>query len=228
MGMIDEIGALEKLIKLAQSPQATLLETWQMEMGISEARWTVTNPATGAPWARGVSGSFLYARVNPLANEVARLRSNQMWAAAIQRTDWMIKKVILEFEMVISAPANVDNTLFVVGFTEIAAATRATDNLCGFALIGDALQTLSDAGSTETVNTGFGETLTNHNKFGIEWTGITGTAHAHFYLNEELIASHLANVPAVPCYLNFYIDTEAAACILSLGVIRCRYEMIVR
>ena len=37
---------------------------------------------------------------------------------------------------------------------------------------------------------------------------LTGVA-AYFYLNEVLIAAHTTNVPAIPSYPNFYIDTEA-------------------
>ncbi len=106
-----------------------------------------------------------------------------------------------------------------------AVATRATNNLIGFALLADVLQTLTDSGGVETVNTAFGETLTNHNKFRLE---IMESA-VRFYLNETLIAIHTTNVPAVPMYPTWYAVTEAGgACAVAIGVTKVEQETIAR
>jgi len=105
--------------------------------------------------------------------------------------------------MTLGVHTNVDNTLSFWGWMPIAAGLRTTDNIIGFALIGDDLQTVTDSGGGETVNTGFGETMANHNKFKI----VIEEEQVLFFLNEVLIATHTTNVPTIPVLSNFFLDT---------------------
>jgi hypothetical protein len=204
----------------ASRPHHSLYEGWQDEAGISAVTWTVTNPATGGAWNRGAVGAYLMAVSSPNASENARLRSNQRWVCApsVYAPNQVIRRFILEFECYLQLVGNVDNANFIMGLTNTTASTRATNNLIGFGLIGDALQTITDDGGAETVNTGFGEAMTDLNKFKIDIYANT----VDFYLNETRIARHTTNLPNAALYPNFYYPTEAGGpSIISLGVIRC-------
>lgn len=226
---------LNKIV-VGADPLVSLVEGWQDVTGISVAIWTTVNPATGAAWTRGVSGAYLRATSAPNASEVARLASVQQWinASTIFTTNTILRRLILEFEMKITAGlANLTNTACVWGLTAGAADTRVTNNLAGFALIGagNALQTVTDLAGVETVNTGFGENLANWNKFRIEVykDKTLAQARVRFYLNEVLIATHTTNLPAVPAFLQFYQATGAGgAATVEIGVIRAWYEDIER
>ncbi len=210
------------------APSMSLIETWQDVLGIDPTVWVVTNPVTGAAWAAPTeAGGFLYAQTTPNANETARLRSVQQWVEYpnTPNLNLIVKKTILEWEMVIGVVANLDNTLTFWGLTNGPNDNRGSQDLIGFGLIGDALQTITDSAGVETVNTGFGENLANHNKFRIE----IYEGNVDFYLNEVLIATHIVNIPVNPMYLQFFVDTEAGGpCIFDIGIARCWYEMAER
>jgi len=215
------------VLNMATRPAIHLYEGWQDELGIDFTVWTVTNPATGVAWARGADGADLMASSIPNANETARLRSNQRWVAAptLYGTNKILRRLILEFEMQLANVANMDNTLCFFGLTPAIGNDRSSNNIIGFALLADVLQTLTDLGGVETVNTGFGETLTNKNKLRIEVLLNT----VRFYLNETLLATHITNLADLPMYLNFFVDTEAGgAATIKVGVTRAWFEDIVR
>lgn len=202
-------------------PSVSLYEGWQNEAGIDLTVWTPTNPATGAPWARGAVGENLMAAAAPNASENARLRSNQRWIVAptLYGTNKILRRFILEFEAHFIGFANFDNINFLLGLTPAVGNTRATNGIIGFSLVGagNALQTLTDAGGAETVTTGFGENLLLTNKFKIE-VSLNSVA---FSLNETVIATHIVNLPDTPMYLNFYAPTGVGgAATMRLGVIR--------
>ena len=229
---IDEIGTLREALRtayIAALPSQSLIEDWSdPAVGISGARWTVVDPATGLAWARTVSGAFIYAIAVPNLNEVARLRSNQQWRAHVAAIAPRIIPIrfVFEFELLLGNVANMDNTLTILGgLTQGVADTRASQNIIAFGLVGDALQTITDLTGTETVNTGFGETLAQHNKFRIE---VSDTL-VNFYLNDIGLASHVTNLPDGPFYLQYYIDTEAGgAATHAVGWVRSYYQTIAR
>lgn len=204
-------------------PTVFLDETWQDELGIDMTRWTVTNPATGAAWARGAVGAYLMAVAAPNANENARLRSNQRWVCTptVYGPDQILRRFTLEFESYLQVVGNIDNANFFLGLTNAQAATRASNNIIGFGLVAGALQTITDSAGLETTNTGFGEVLTNLNKFRIDVFLNT----VQFSLNETIIATHATNLPDSAMWINFYYPTGAGgASILSLGIIRAWFE----
>lgn len=195
------------------------LETWQDEGGISIADWVVTNPATGGAWVRGAVGGSLRAISTPNLNETARLRSTVQWLDTPLNygINSILTQLNLEFELRLGNVANLDNGICVFGWTGAAAADRTNNNIIAFALIGDALQTVTDNGGVETVNTGFGEVLTNFNKLRIQCFANV----VQFWLNGAIIATHVTNLPTTPMYLNFYVDTEAGgAASIEVGVNR--------
>lgn len=227
--LADAIAVLPTLIG-SGTPNISMLETWKDVAGIDPTIWSVTNPATGTAWTRGSgTGNMaggLRAMTAPAANETARLLSVQQWTCApnLFGTNWMVKQLILEFEMAITVGlANLDNTNTFFGMSLGGIATRATNNSLGFALVGagNDLQTYTDDAGAETVNTGFGEDLTQRNLFKIH----AYAGHIKFYLNGTEIADHAANLPDGPMFLQFYLDTGAVgACTYQLGPVRA-YEL---
>lgn len=209
-------------------PKNSFLETWQDEAGIDPILWTVTDPATGTAWTRGTIGTRMGAYSAPNANETARLRRTFPWLVnpGVFDTTQIIQRLKLVFEMQLVNVLNIDNALSILGgFTSGGLANRGTNNILGFGLVGDALQTFSDAAGVETVNTGFGETLTDWNKYGIE----ISAGSVAFYLNEALIATHTTNLFDLPAYINFYLDTEGGgASTIRLGTVLALSEVKLR
>ena len=206
------------------SPKVSFNETWQDELGIDFTVWTPTNPA-GGPWVRGANGAYLRATAPFAAANVGRLRTNQRWIATPDTygINTYIQKMFVQFEFQIDDVTELDNTTCFFGLTDIIAATRVSPNLIGWGLIGDALQSVSDVGGAESVNTGFGEGLANYNLLEMEiYAGIV-----EFTINGLVVASHVANLPDVPMYLNFYFDTEAGAVNPQIGQIGIWYQGVV-
>ena len=203
----------------------SMLETWQDEGGIDPVLWTVVDPVGGVAWARGTVGTRLAAASTPNANETARLRSNQPWLVypATIGVTTLFKRLRLSFELQLTNVANIDNAQTILGgLTAGGLATRASNDILGFGLVGDALQTFTNNGGVETVNTGFGETLTNWNKLGIDIT----VGSVAFYLNEALVATHITNLPNIPMYSNFHLDTEAGgAAAIRIGPVAVLMEV---
>lgn len=218
-GILSTLGATAE-------PSESLIETWQ-DLLIDPNIWTETDPVAGAAWSPSVSGAFLDIITTPNANEFARLVGNHLWQlhSITPNLNLIVKRTIAEFSLVVGVPANLDNTLTFLGWTPDVGNDRSDNNIIGICLLADVLCTLTDSGGVETVNTGFGEDLTLRNKFRIEV--YEGTVD--FYLNEVLIATHATNIPNVPSYPNFFIDTDGGGpCALSIGIIKVWYEMVER
>lgn len=229
----NAIAALILLLGQETRPETQLFEGWQDELGIDMTLWTLLHPAT--PWARGagvgVAAPFLVATAPLLINEVARLVSNQRWQQAPDAwgLNTVLRRSILEFEMTLSDVTQLVIGTCFFGLTPNQADTRANNNIIGFGLVGaapaQALQTITDVGGVETVNTGFGENMAAYNKFRIDVVTplVAGVPvpSVLFYLNEVLIATHIANLPDLPMYLNWYLDTTALGpCTPQIGIIR--------
>jgi hypothetical protein len=206
-------------------PRTGFVESWQLEV-IDPALWAETDPATGAAWAvDNVWVPHLALRSAPNANETARLRSIQRWVASGNNfgPGTYVRRLHLAFEMRLDNVGNIDNTLSIFGLTAGGAATRATNNIMGFALVGDALQTLNDDGGVEETNTGFGETLTDWNLYHLA----VGEGQVDFWLNSNHIATHAVTPgPDLAMYINFFLDTEAGgASTIGLGQVAAWTEV---
>lgn len=223
--MIDPIGALRELLKMMSRSLINFYEGWQDEAGIDATVWTVTDPATGAAWSRGAAGAYLRATAAPNANETARLVSDQRWIATPNNygSNTILQRFNFEFKLKLTNVANIDNAISIFGLTTAVGDNRASNDIIAWALTGDALQSLTDVGGVETINTGFGETLTNWNKVKI----VVSPGHVTFYINGTQVADHTTNLPDFPFYLNFFVDTEAGgAATIELGIIRAWPEDI--
>jgi len=226
----NAVAALIAALAQEMRPEIQLFEGWQDELGIDFTLWTLLNPATA--WARGagagVAAPHLVATNTMILNELSRLVGNQRWPIAPDTwaANTILRRVVFEFEMTIATLASLDNTACFFGLTPAQAATRITQDIIGFALIGagNDLQTVTDAATVETVNTGFAENLALYNKFRIDILTplIAGvpTPSVRFYLNEALLATHVTNLPDLPMYPNFYFDTAAGGSISQIGIIR--------
>lgn len=197
-------------------PEMQHYEGWQDELGIDMTLWNLTHPAAGTAWSRGagagVMAGGLRATAVPGANETARLVSTFRFPVSpdLWGTNSVLRLLHLEFEMVLTNLANLDNTLCVFGLTPNQADNRASDNIIAFILAADVLETITDLAGAETVNTAFGENLLVKNKFRItimQTAALVGTVL--FYLNETLIATHITTLPDLPMYINWFFDTEA-------------------
>lgn len=204
---IRYLKSLMEQVGIGFRPQIQSVDGFQYDGAPSGALWDRTDPATGTAWTIGTSGLYRRCYVAPNLNEVAALRGRAAWpgiGGVGASSVW--RRLILEFSIRFTNVANLDNTLCVFGLASSQAATRATNSLAAFALTGDALQTVTDVGGVEAVNTGFGETLTNINKLAIE----VDTDLVRFYLSGALMAQANPHLPPqVPLYPVFYFDTEA-------------------
>lgn len=215
-------------LSAGRRPLVSLYEGWQDELGIDNSLWTVTDPATGAAWARGAVNDLLMAYVAPNASENARIRSNQRWVAAPENygVNRILQRFNLEFVAQFVNVANFDNTGFFMGLTTGIADTRATNNVIGWRLngAGNALYAFVDDAGVEDQVVAWGETLTDINKFKIE----IFEGHMSFYLNERLGGGfnfRVTAMPNFPFYLNFYFPTTAGgAATARLGSIRAWLE----
>lgn len=129
-------------------------------------------------------------------------------------TSFTIKRLILQWEARFTSVANIDNTSFFMGFTPTTTATRATTNIVGFGLTTDALRQVTDNGGTESETTpSTVPTLTNWNEYRIEVTRVDTANTIQFFINDVLTGTHstAANIPDVNMYVNFFIETDAAA-----------------
>jgi len=227
IGAFTATNNLKQLMDMGSRPSIHLYDGWQDEAAIDLTIWTPTNPATGAAWSRGASGAYLRATSSPNANETARLRSNQRWVAAPDTygTNTVLRKLVLEFELKLTNVANLDESLTLIGLTPAVGDNRASNDIIGWGINTDVLESITDDAGVETTNTGFLETLANWNKLKIE----VYSGHVKFYINESQVADHATNLPDLPMYLNFFIDTDAGgAATIELGVIRVWTEDIAR
>ncbi|MDD5060788.1 MAG: hypothetical protein PHN44_00710 [Candidatus Marinimicrobia bacterium] len=200
-------GNMNTINMLVEAPVSHVVETFQSELGMPEALFEWTHPATGTPWNILTNGAYRVFYTIPAASENARLNGRRLWliTPSVYGTNLIQRKTICEWVIRLTNVANIDNAGFLFGLTPLKADTRASNNIIGFGLVGDALQTITDLAGVETVNTGFGETLTNVNKFRIE----AYAGHVKFFLNEVQIADHVTNLANLPMYQNIYILNEA-------------------
>lgn len=208
----DILHRLEHLLALLhdRSPLPYLAETWQDVLGIDPTIWTTAITGTGAV-ARSVAEEP-YQKVilsGPANADTARIRTVQEFQVGPDTwgTDTIIQRLVLEFEARFNVVASIDNTLFFMGLSAIAAATRASTNIVGFILVGDVLQAITDDGVGETVSAVGAPVLTNWHKYRIEI--VAGAVR--FYIDEVLAATIAATLPDMNAHGQFYLPQEALA-----------------
>ena len=220
-----ELSKLRKIQDRINRDLPYFTEDWVTE-AIDATLWTSTDPVTN-PSVIAVADQRIRFRMWLVANEAGRLVSVHRYRVTPNQYDdnsLIPRKFILEFEMKLTDVTNMDNTTCFWGLTEATTDTAAANDIAGFMLAADVLQTITDDGGVQAVTTTFGETLTNWNKFKI----VVEPLQIVFYLNDAVIATHstAASTPDDVMFINFFMDTEAGVgpTYCDLGWIRAWHE----
>lgn len=203
-------------------------EYWQdaIESGIDIVKWNVTDPPS-LLWITYSANDRVYIGSVCGASETGRIVLNNKWqsnAGLATPLTSMVYSLTMEWEMKLNTVANLDNTKTFLGFTPGKTDDRSTNGIIGFGFTGagSTLQTVTDSGGVETTNTGFGETLTNWNKFKI----VIIPGAVYFYLNEILIATHTTHLVNSMLYPLLTIVSDAGGATNPyIGHIRIGYQM---
>lgn len=210
----------------------TLSEFWASDVaGIDGNKW-VTAVAGAGTVTRTVTatGVPIFVRLNTVDAvdaSTARLRTVVLFRAQPTNftTSFTPKKFTIQWEARFTGVANIDNATFFMGLISGITDTRATANIIGFGLSADAIQTITDSAGVETVNSPSGITLTNFNEYRIEIIR-TDVNTVRFFINDILVATHIANIPNINGYCNFFTDNEAAAAganQVDIGAVTAKY-----
>lgn len=192
-----------------------LFEDWRKEQSsvIDPEKWVVSGASTGGITRTVGSDATtpkMYMRLSGPANaDTMRLRSRRRWDVGPDTwgTATVFRKLILEWEVKFATVASIDNTVFFMGLGATTTCSRASDNLIGFILTADALNSITDDAVGETINALGAPVLTNLHKIRME----ISAGKVDFFVDETLQATHIANLPDQAMYLHFYLVQEAAA-----------------
>ena len=160
------------------------------------------------------------------ASDTARLRTLFQFRVtpskfSYQNNTSMIRGVFAEWEAKFANVANINNTTFFMGFSDSTSGLRTTNNIIGFGLSSDAIQTVTDSAGTETVNLPSSITLTDRNLFKISITEY----QVEFWINGNQVATHITNLPDIQPYFMVYSASEAGgASTVDLGFCRVFYR----
>lgn len=231
MGLIDQVGLNHLMVPLLHAGQNSLREGWQdaTPPGIDTNIWAETLTGTGGR-ARDLTEAPHQKQVltGPANADTARLYSVHRWSCGptVWGSNLLYKRFLFGWEVKFASVASIDNTHFFMGLAPSAVATRATNELIGFILTADALNSLTDDGGVETVNAVGAPVLTN-------WHLLTIEVYAGgivFYIDGAAVAQHTTNLPDYAFHLTWYLPQEAAANggELHIGALGCYYEFVVR
>jgi len=206
----SELG-VEKLNLSLTDP--SIVELWASEI-ISPTLWTVTDPATN-PLAvvtdAGVYPGMAVVLFDVEDAENARLigkanRIRYRVMPTVLSTSFMLKKLVMEFEIYFNDIAQIDQTTAFMGLVKTAAAIRTTNDIVGLGFAANTLVSVTDNAATEEAKTGFGDTLEDTwNKVRIE----VQNTNVNFFVNEALVSSHYtpASLPTALMYPTWYFDS---------------------
>lgn len=232
----DIVHKLEWLISNASSDIAALpylVDLWQDPAGIDFTVWNVVVGAGGTV-ARSVA-TEPYQEIllgGAAAGDTARLYT--VWEWQLGPDTWGIdtvqKKLVMEWESIIDNVADVDNATFFMGFGALALTTRASNDIAGVALVGDAYNFITDDGGAETVTVLPSAPATNaRHKFKL--VAYAGTIE--LWCDETLEVTHTTaageNLPDVNAHGQFYCTQEAGGGgtgVLHVGPVGIRPEGI--
>ena len=234
--MIDVIGLYHLLISLNASGKSSLSESWQdaTPPGHDVNIWTEVAGGTGGAARDATEVGYLKQLFTGPANaDTARLHSVHQWPVAptLWGAEMMYKRFVLIWECKFVTVASILNggpatAGFFMGLAPSTVATRATQELIGFVLTADALNSLTDDGGTETLSAVGAPVVTNWHLLAIECYA----AGVNFYVDGAVAAQHTTNIPDENYYLTWYVPQEVAANggQLHLGALGCFYEFVVR
>lgn len=229
--MIDEIGLQHILIGIIHGGGNALKEGWQdpTPPGHDTNIWKAVVTGTGGV-ARDLTEAPHQKQVltGPANADTARLHSVHRWTCGptVWGANLAYKRFLFGWEVKFATVASIENTAFFMGLMPTTVATRATDELIGFVLTADVLNSLTDDGGTETVNAVAAPVLTDWHFYAIE----VYAGGVVFYIDGAAVAQHTTNLPDQAFYLTWYLPQEAAANggELHIGACGCYYEFVVR
>jgi len=236
MGLIDQIGLNHLILSLNYSGKSSLSESWQdaTPPGHDTNIWTEVLGATGSVDRDATEVGYLKQVFTGPANaDTARLHSVHEWPVAptLWGADMLYKRFVFGWECKFVSVDSIENggpaaAGFFMGLAPSTVATRATQELIGFVLTANALNSLTDDGGTETLNAVGAPTLTDWHVLAIECYA----GGVNFYVDGAVMANHITNIPDGNYYLTWYVPQEAAANggQLHLGALGCFYEFVVR
>jgi hypothetical protein len=225
-------GATNTINTAVQSslrPKVSLYMDWTD--GVDPTILTLTDPATGAPWAIAPNAGVLTEVAAPNASENARLVTvNRFITCLGSGSGKILRKLIVEFEQTFTNGGNVDETLFFVGMSPNNTDDKSQPNIVGFGVAAGLMTAYSSNGA----NTQETPTAFNCNafaKFRIEmYGGPAGAPLVDFYINEILVAHHDGSAApfAVPSGVMFFNDffptTAGGAETIQVGGLRIWHE----
>ena len=203
---------------------------------LSEQWATSDNTFTGA--CNGETGSastiarvtndddMIKVAVTVPASDTARLRTTYNFRATPSKfsstsNTSMVRGIFAEWEAKFTNVANINNASFFMGFSESITGTRATTDIIGFGLSSDAIQTVTDASGTETVNAPSSITLTDRNLYKMAIT----ENQVDFWINGNQVATHTTNLPDIMPHFMIYNASEGGgASTVDLGFCRVFYR----
>ena len=194
------------------------------------------NTFTGA-WNRETGSNSTIARVTSdsdmvkaaiavPASDTARLRTTYQFRVtpskfSITDNTSMVRGIFAEWEAKFTNVANINNTTFFMGFSESDTGVRTTNDIIGYGLSSDAIQTVTDNGGTETTNLPSSVTLTNRNLYKLAIT----ENQIEFWINGNQVATHTTNLPDIMPYFMIYNASEAGgSSTVDLGFCRVFYR----
>ncbi len=144
--------------------------------------------------------------ISPDNASIAKLSSKFfVWNPESAETDKDIwQRVVLEFEAALVGVTAQNNSKFLMGLAQTNG-ERSDDNVLGFSLVSDALNTLTDKAGTETENVvSSPPTLTAYNRYKI----VLSNGSVEFYVNGALVDTIITNIPAIPLKAAFVLISD--------------------
>lgn len=220
--MIDPIGTLREITKMAFRPKFMLGETWQDEAGIDPVVWTLATGGTGAVARSVAEPPYLKVVLSgPTNADTAWLYSNMRWFTNPDGygPHTILKRVVLEWEWKMATVASILESMFFMGLAETQLVDRGQGNLIGFILdaVADELYSITDDGVGETTkDTGLDAAdLLSWHKSKIEVYGQNQQGLVDFYIDEELVTTHTTlaaeDLPDTAMYIALNMIQQAGA-----------------
>lgn len=204
-------------------------EQWRAALDTTNT-WTATLGVTGTAAVGTVSGVRVLRLLAPAISDTSLVEAKAILTNPFARVPTaasaLYRSIVLEFEMQLVNVASITNTAFLAGLYSGASAGRSANDAIGFILASDALNTLTDKGSVETVNVvSPAPTLTNWNKYKI----VCGPTTVRFYVNDVLVSTHsdsatLPDTAGIQAAMFYLVSDAAADPEVKIGPCRCYLE----
>lgn len=187
-------------------------EDWRL--GVDASEWTRAGDVL--PVRDTTEAAYLKLLFDPGATQTSQLNGVKQYQVGLFGVNNLARELNIIFEARLTNVADVDNTAFFMGLSALSNGTRASNNIIGYALSGDALIAVLDVGGVEVTRqfTALNPTLTNWNIYrirvvGREWPGF-GIPTVEMVVNQRMTQVVIANIPQQNMYLRFHLLAEGA------------------